>query len=269
MNRNPVRNAVSSVEPICRVEGFIWQQIHEAAGRFFEKPLSEEDKEDLYAHVVGKLIRVKIEHWEENAYLMEVVASSVEDGLRVLRGRPMKDGTRKSDKFESLDALAPAENDQGEYSASREWRIIEEKSSTHSNVEETLTLERVRARLSGRALAIFDWVLNGREKHNLLGLSEYCRDNWGLTEKQVIKLRQKIANAMHAEGMALAYPPPTGNARVMTPLQRREWLLAIREQKHKTLTAAAKANGVFPNQLNYHSKRLFGTSFTEFNKKAA
>lgn len=235
MTRNKVRDAVSSVEPICRVEGFIWQQIHEAAKRFFEKPLTEEDKEDIYSHVVMKLLRVCKEHWENNAYLMEVVESSVEDGIRSLRGRAMKDGTRKADKFVSIDALTPQENDHGEYSASREWRIIEEKSSTHFNAEEALTLERVRARLSGRALAIFEWVLNEREKHNQLGLSAYCRERWKLTEKQVLKLRQTIADAMHAEGMALAYPPPTGNSRVMTPLQRREWLLAIREQKHKTL----------------------------------
>jgi hypothetical protein len=249
----------------------IWSQVHEKANKLADTPIafSHDERNDVHNDVVLEMLKHRNRKWWTNySYMMEVIKNAVSGSIDRMRGEVMKSGKRKTEYFESIDAHTSDSANEDDLCDGVAMEIIE-KSSTRSNVEETLTVERVRARLSGRALEVFDWVLNDREDHTITGLSEHCRELWGVSEKTITRYRQQIADAMHAEGMALNYPSPIGDFRRLTQLQRQSWLETIRGQRHSTLEQAADANDVWPNQLNYHCKRLYGKSFSRWNEEAA
>jgi hypothetical protein len=259
----------SADELIQKFDLFIWDQVHTKARRLDGTPqqITADEKKDMHNDVVVELLKTRKQFWLNYSYMMEVIKHAAQAAVDNLRGAVMLNGKRKSEYFEFIEEHNP-DSINADGFTDRIKTEIAEKSSTRSNVEETLTVERVRARLSGRALKVFDWVLNDREKHNTTGLSEYCSCKWQMSEKSVNKLREQIADAMHAEGMALNYPSPIVNRRDMTSLQRKQWLDAIRKQKHDSLASAARANDVLPFNLNYHTQRLYGMTFLEWSKKA-
>lgn len=130
--------------------------------------------------------------------------------------------------------------------------------------DDEIAMGRVRDSLDGGARIMFEWVLSGRERHCVGGISSYCREKLGMSDSDISAARMKIVEAMHSNGLALDYPPPkVRTPRRMTSVERLMWLDRLRD-KYTTVEDAAAGEGCTRNAINHHCRKLHGVSFPEW-----
>lgn len=132
-----------------------------------------------------------------------------------------------------------------------------------------IALKRVRNGLEGNTAAIFDFVLHGREKHSVGGISVFCREELAMSNEEVSEARMEIVEAMHSHGLAMNYPPPASllKHRRMTSVERLMWLERLRVM-YKTVEEAATGENVTRNAINHHCRKLHGVSFPDWIAEA-